>query len=284
MRESIKRWKVSLMFRILGVNESGYYRFIKRPKKTDRFLLTEIKAVIAEHPYNHNYGYKRVDERLRQKGTDVGWHIVRQEMKAAGLVQKKTVRPVSITKRNPDDKASRDIVKRNFYSQRINELCVMDITQIVLIDMTKLYLAILKDCCDGRIVYAIGDRMDVSLCLEVIKKAFDGVDVRGMILHTDRGGQFTSKDFQGELERRGIISSMGERGNCFDNARMESFIGIFKKEFLYQLGRQELTRDNVISGVFRYMNYYNCHRVNSFNEGGWPPEIFRQMLTSKLCR
>ncbi len=96
-----------------------------------------------------------------------------------------------------------------------------------------------------------------------------------MILHSDRGSQFTSGKFRAALKKYGAIQSMSGTGRCYDNARMESFFATLKKEKLYQIDTSTLTRDEVQSIIFRYINYYNLRRITSVNDG-LPPLVYRQ--------
>ena len=96
-----------------------------------------------------------------------------------------------------------------------------------------------------------------------------------MILHSDRGSQYTSQAFREALKKHGAIQSMSGVGRCYDNARMESFFATLKKEKLYPLGTESMTMAEVETVVYRYINYYNKRRVYSTN-GGWPPFVYRK--------
>ena len=96
-----------------------------------------------------------------------------------------------------------------------------------------------------------------------------------MILHSDRGSQFTSSEFCAVLKKYGSIQSMSGTGCCYDNARMESFFATLKKEKLYQIDTKTLTREEVKTIIFRYISYYNLRRITSVNNG-LPPQVYRQ--------
>lgn len=265
------------MIAVLEVSKSGFYGFCRRLKQTKICLLTEIKKVIEERDFNDNYGAERVYLALKAKGIKAGLARIKRVMKEAGLAIKKKIYKKALKREKPDGKASPDYLNRDFYAEKLYEKCVMDTTEFPCRE-GKIYIVAGKDCCDGFVDFVAGDRMDADLAVSLVRKICDGQDVAGMIIHTDRGGQFMSKKFQDELDSRSVISSMGARGNCYDNARIESFFAILKKELLYRIPWKLRTKEHVISLLFRYINYYNRYRINSFNRDGMPPLEFRKWL------
>ena len=155
-----------------------------------------------------------------------------------------------------------------------------DITEIPCSD-AKLYLAPILDCYDGSILgFKMDTHMKAELCVEAYENACVATGARGMILHSDRGSQFTSQLFRKSLANHGAVQSMSGVGRCYDNARMESFFATLKKEKLYQMDTTKLTSEEVKSIVFRYIYYYNLRRIYSTN-GGWPPLVYRQYYYNK---
>lgn len=150
-----------------------------------------------------------------------------------------------------------------------------DITEVSCAD-GKLYLAAVLDCFDGSIQgFQMASHMRAELCVEAFENACRKSGARGMILHSDRGSQFTSGKFRAALAKYGTIQSMSGPGRCYDNARMESFFATLKKEKLYQINTSTLTREEVRSVIFRYISYYNLRRITSVNDG-LPPLVYRQ--------
>ena len=99
-----------------------------------------------------------------------------------------------------------------------------------------------------------------------------------MLLHSDRGSQFTSAAFRACLAKYGAVQSMSGTGRCYDNARMESFFATLKKEKLYRINTRILPMEQVKSIIFRdIIVYYNSQRIYTANPGGWPPVTFRKM-------
>lgn len=101
-------------------------------------------------------------------------------------------------------------------------------------------------------------------------------NLQNIILHSDRGSQYTSEAFRGTLRKYGIIQSLSGTGHCYDNARMESFFATLKKEKLYRMPTYKMTREEVKTEIFRYVYvYYNRIRIYSRNPGYLPPAIYR---------
>jgi transposase InsO family protein len=152
----------------------------------------------------------------------------------------------------------------------------MDITEIPCKN-GKLYLAPVLDCYDGSIRgFKMDTNMKAELCVEAFKLACRRDGARGMILHSDRGSQFTSSIFRNTLAQYEAIQSMSSVGRCYDNARMESFFATLKKEKLYQMETTKMTTAEVKTVIYRYIYYYNLRRIYSTNDG-WPPITFRSM-------
>ena len=123
--------------------------------------------------------------------------------------------------------------------------------------------------------------MRAELCVEAFERACRSDNAGGMILHSDRGSQFTSNAFRTALTKQRAVQSMSGAGRCYDNARMESFFATLKKEKLYQLNTTRMTTDEVKTIIFLYIHYYNLRRIYSTNNG-WPPAVYRQMYYETL--
>ena len=271
---------------ILGVSVSGYYRWLGSVSVTDRdaLLLTRINEVLAEHPDNSNYGVNRVYLALAQRETPAGKARVRRVMRANGLLQRKKRHPNGITKADAAAQKSENLLKRNFHTDAPNKVWLTDITEIPCKD-GKLYVAPVLDCFDGKIVgLSMADHMRAELCIQAFTNACQSEKAKGMILHSDRGSQYTSYSFRDCLRKYGATQSMSGTGRCYDNARMESFFATLKKEKLYRMDTRKLTREVVKRIVFRYiMIYYNRIRIYTTNPNGWPPEHFRSSIASILA-
>ena len=264
------RWPVSAMCRVLQVSEQGYYYFLRRsdPAARDRLLMEQIHQCLREEPENANYGVRRIIWWLRlHRGYTGGSRRIYR------ICTKR--RPNGITREDRAAEKSENLIKQDFSASKPNEKMLTDITQIACAG-EKLYLAAVLDCFDGSIQgFQMAEHMRAELCVGAFEHACKKSGARGMILHSDRGSQFTSRKFRAALEQYGAIQSMSGTGRCYDNARMESFFATLKKEKLYPIDARTLTREEVQSVIFRYISYYNLRRITSVNDG-LPPLVYRQ--------
>lgn len=157
-------------------------------------------------------------------------------------------------------------LNREFHASKPSEKWVTDITYLPYGEK-MLYLSTIMDLFNNEILaYTISDKQDKALVLDTLKRACEGRDVSGCILHSDQGSQYTSYDFQEDAKKRGIITSMSRRGNCFDNAVIESFHSSLKSEEFSPLDRGKLTNHTVRKKIESYMYYYNyCRPFTKLN-------------------
>ncbi len=267
------------MCRVLGVSESGYYRSLKPTKRPARrqILLVKIKEIIAQFPENENYGARRIHLALLQKGGNISYSTVYRTMKQDGLLHKVKRHPNGITREDAKAQKSENLIARDFSADQPGQKWLTDITEVPCFD-GKLYVAPVFDCFNGEIVgLAMDENMRAELCVRAFENACKSCGARGMILHSDRGSQFTSAAFRASLSKYGAVQSMSGTGKCYDNARMESFFATLKKEKIYRINSKKLLMEQVKSIIFRYiMIYYNRQRIYTANPGGLPPVLFRR--------
>ena len=267
------------MCKVLNVSESGYYRWLKnRDKATRRQLLSAvIKDILNEHPDNSNYGVNRIQIALMQARIEVSRRTIYRAMKESGLLHRRR-RPHGITKATTEIQDKENIIKRDFSAEAPMKKLLTDITEIQCLD-GKLYVSPVMDCFSGEIVaLEMRDNMKKELCIDTVRQLKANCpNLKGAILHSDRGSQYTSEAFREELKKNGMIQSLSGTGHCFDNARMESFFATLKKEKIYQIAAYKLTREQVKSIVFRYIFiYYNRLRIYTHNPMGLPPVKYRE--------
>ena len=272
------------MCRVLLVSESGYYRWLKnREKPTSRQLLSvDIKEIIEEHPDNKNYGVNRIILGLAEKGITVSRSTVRRTMKENGWLHERRT-PHGTTKATTEIQEQENLIKRNFDSDEPVKKLLCDITEIQCSD-GKLYVSPIMDCFSGEILsLEMRDNMKKELCIDTVKQLRQaGYDLKNVILHSDRGSQYTSEAYRNTLKEYGMIQSLSGAGHCFDNARMESFFATLKKEKIYNIAAYKLTREDVKSIVFRYIFvYYNRIRIYTKNPAGTPPTVCRKRYEVK---
>lgn len=271
---------MSLLCRVLGVSEAGYYKHLRcaaQPLR-DATLLAQIHEILKQDPENANYGVRRIFLALRnQKGYTGGYQRILRLCRENNLMIHNKRHPNGITSADKEAQKAENLIKQDFSAESPNEKWLTDITEIPCRD-GKLYLAAVLDCFDGSIRgIQMEDNMRTELCVSAFENACLNDGARGMILHSDRGSQFTSTLFREALKRRGAVQSMSATGRCYDNARMESFFATLKKEKLYQINTLELSRTQVRSIVYRFIAYYNLRRVYTSNDG-WPPLVYRQQF------
>ena len=264
---------------VLGVSESGYYRYLKnkdKPRK-DELLSEAMKAILEEHPCNDNYGAPRMKQALEQRGFTAGLRKITRIMQLNGWLHTPRRRPKGLTKADPEAMASENLIKQDFGAEAPYKKLLTDITQIQCAN-GKLYISPILDCFNGEVLsLCMRDNMKKELCIDTVQ-ALRRYSVKDAILHSDRGSQYTSAAFRETLEAMNIRQSLSGVDHCYDNARMESFFATLKKELLYRIPTYRMTMEEVKTSVFRYVFiYYNQLRVYTGNPGGWPPAVFRRM-------
>ena len=273
------------MCKVLGVSESGYYRYIGNKDKPgkDKVLSVAIKEILDENPLNDNYGVPRIQMALEQRRIRAGKRRITRIMRENGWLHTKKRRPHGLTKADPQAMITENLIKQDFSANAPYEKLLTDITQIQCKN-GKLYISPILDCYNGEILSLImRNNMKKELCIDTVK-ALKKYPVNGAILHSDRGSQYTSDAFKEILKRMNIQQSLSGVAHCYDNARMESFFATLKKELLYRIHTYRMTMDDVKSAVFRYVfTYYNTIRIHTGNPYGWPPAVYSRMLTEQAA-
>ncbi len=259
-------YPVRMMCRLLHVSRSGYYAWRTRPEsaraRQDRELIPEIRRV---HQQSKGvYGSPRVYAELKAEGQRVGRNRVARLMRLERLKGCPKRRFRVTTQRDPRHPVAKNLLEQDFTADAPNQRWVADITYI----STKqgwLYLAVVMDLYSRRIVgWSMRDRMSRRLVVDALKMAVDARRPEGgLIHHSDRGGQYTSDDFRDELARHGIECSMSGSGNCYDNAVVESFFGILKRERVNRVRYR--TRAEARADLFDYIEvFYNRKRRHGY--------------------
>ena len=170
-----------------------------------------------------------------------------------------------------------NILNRDFYAAKPNEKWLTDVTEFkyyVGAEVRKIYLSAILDLYDRRIVsYRIGDSNNNPLVFETFDEAVKANPDAHPLFHSDRGFQYTSKIFQGKLIAANMRQSMSRVGRCIDNGPMEGFWGILKSEMYYL--RKFTSRDDLISAIERYLNFYNNKRYQQRLKCMTPMEFHR---------
>jgi len=256
----------------MNVSRSGYYASLKRPESTrskrQKDLLDKIRKT---HKDSFGiYGSPTITIEINRSGTSVSRGTIARIMRKNGIKSKVRKKFKVTTDSNHNLPVAENILNREFSASRQNQKWVSDITYIWT-DEGWLYLAGILDLYDGALV---GWAMDSRMTTELVKRALNGACIRrspepGLLLHSDRGVQYCSGEYQKEIAHRKFICSMSRKGNCWDNAPMESFWGKLKTEWLYD--RRFRTRIEAKQAVYEYIElFYNRVRLRSTN-GYVPP-------------
>ena len=279
-----RKGKIAFCCKMLGVSRQGFYRYLanrNRPWKYQR-LAEIMREICNEDQCNDTYGRMRMYQALQLKKPDgveiPGEKTVYRVMKKIGLTHHPKRKPNGITKADREAMKSDDLLKRNFHSDEPLKKCITDITEIKAKD-GKLYTSVIFDCFDLSVLgIAMSTNMKAELCVQTLDNAIASYPaLRGAILHSDRGAQYTSDLYRRAITRYGICQSMNSAGGrCHDNARCESMWARMKTELLYdRYDSERLTIEHLKSLVWRYfMSYWNNRRICSAN-GGLPPMVKR---------
>jgi transposase InsO family protein len=262
------------MCRVLEVKEGSYYAWRHRGESArsqlNVHLATSIKRIVAES--NRTYGSRRVTKALRQDGISVN------RKRVARLMIDHGIRPFQRKKANTYPKLSYidgdNVLNRRFRVTLPNSVWASDITNI----QTRegwLYLAVTIDLFSRRVVgWSMDRHRHGGLALEALSAALKSRKPHSFLHHSDRGTQFTSAEFFSLVSRNGGTCSLSRKGNCWDNAVVESFFATLKRE-LFQ-GKTFATRAEARAAVFSYIEgWYNRRRLHSYL-GYRSPEVFER--------
>ena len=256
---------VRTLCRVLDVSHSGYYAWCRRPASKrcveDSRLAAEVAAIFDEH--QRRYGSVRITSELRESGLRVGRHRVRRLMRQAALHVRRRRRWVRTTDSCHRYPVAPNRLARNFTVEAPNRVWAADITYLP----TKtgwLYLAVVLDLYSRAVVgWSMSRRIDGQLTVDALDAALLRRRVEpGLIAHSDRGSQYAATQYQQRLQQHGMLCSMSRKGDCWDNAVVESFFATLKLELL----GDDVFADHATAQrlVFEYIEaYYNRRRRHS---------------------
>ncbi len=254
-----------MMCSMLSVSPSGYYDWRDRPlslRAQENVLLADkIKTIFDEE--HSRAGAKRIAKRLKAESTQVSHHRVARIMRSNSWRAKAAKKFKATTNSNHKLPVALNLLQQNFFASKPNEKWVSDITYIWT-DEGWLYLAVVMDLYSRMVVgWSLSERMTSKLVIDALQMAiWQRKKPRGVIIHSDRGSQYCSHEYQELLADNGFICSMSKRGDCYDNASMESWNHSFKVEAIH--GEKFSTRAYAKNHVFDYIDvYYNRKRLHS---------------------
>lgn len=279
-----QEFPVVSMCRVLAVSESGYYAWRKRPEslhtREDARLTTQIQGVFVT--FRGVYGSPRIHAELQDQGWRCSRKRIARLMQENGMdARRKPFHPIT-TKSNPKHAVAPNLLQQDFTAERPNEKWTGDITYIPT-TQGWLYLAVILDVFSRRVVgWAMSVCCDELLVETALRMALARRRPEaGLLHHTDRGSQYTSRAYRQVLEQVKITVSMSGKGNCYDNAVTESFFGTVKDECVHRTVYQ--THEDARQSLFEYLEvFYNRQRRHS-SLGYLSPSAFEQQraLTAK---
>lgn len=264
----------------LGVSRSGYYKYLStRKQNKDKALKEQIDSIYKQR--RGIYGYRRIQAELfRQYGCKVNHKKVLRLMQNLGIkaiIRRKRSYITTSQSIVSEGRVADNLLNRDFVAQKPNKKWVTDVTQYRIGD-ERIFLSAIKDLCTLEIVaYHISSRNDNALVLETFKKAFEKQkDVTGLIVHSDQGYQYTSHAYHDMLPTVGAQISMSRRGNCLDNASIESFFSHLKTEALYPYSIRDI--QDAQRRIEDYIHFYNEERLQLKLKKLTPSEFRRQLV------
>ena len=264
--EHRKVWPVTVMCKVLGLSTSGYYAWRARPESpraaANRALLGDIARIHAESC--GTYGSPRIHAVLRGHGRRVGRSRIERLMRHAGIRGLAALpRRARTTDSRHDYPIAPNRLARHFNAARPNQVWLADLTYIPTGE-GWLYLAAILDMHTRKIVgWCMRQTLHAEIAIDALNMAIERQrPPPGLIHHSDRGIQYAAEAYRQVLAQSGISPSMSRKGNCWDNAPMESFFHTLKTERVHH--RVYATRDQARRDLFQYIEgFYNPHRLHS---------------------
>ncbi len=255
-------YRLDVLLRLDGMAKSTFYYNLSSIRRGDPDAMLKQRIKDLYHKHKGRYGYRRITFALQSEGIVVNHKKVERIMKEMGL--KAVIRVVRYHSYKGDvGKIAPDILKRDFRADRPLKKLTTDVSQAK-IGNIKCYISPVMDMFNGEILACdISRRPDLAQIRRMLNKLFRIGKNRldGAILHSDQGWQYQNKVFVQALERLGIKQSMSRKGNCLDNAMMESFFGSMKSELLYLNDYESM--EQFETDLKQYIHYYNHDRIKN---------------------
>jgi transposase InsO family protein len=258
----IKQHPVMVMCHVLQLSSSGYYGWLEHQPSAKQQRRQHILRAIG-HSYFESrriYGYRKVHQDLLEANIVCCEETVRRIMRDIGLYSRVRRKFVLTTDSNHSLAVAENLLDRDFTATTPNQKWVADITYIPT-SQGWLYLAAVMDLYSRRIVgWAMNKHIDSALVISAMNMALSQRRPETDLLHhSDRGSQYASDAFQDLLDNNGVVCSMSRKGDCWDNACMESFFGSLKTEWLGD--KKYKTRQEAKNDIFKYIElFYNRKR------------------------
>lgn len=279
-----KTYPISLQCQVLGVNRSGYYHYQanvanKLDDPVHLEMLEWVKRIAKAS--DDTYGSRRMKKAMNYLGYSISRNKARKLMREAEVQVRHRRKYKVTTNSNHKQPVFDNLLQRQFDVVEIDQVYAADVTYI----WTQegwLYLAVVIDLCSRKVVgWSMSSRMKAQLVCDAMKMAiWQRKPQAGLIHHSDRGSQYASKAFRQLLKAHGIQGSMSRKGNCWDNAVVESFFGSLKQERVHWRNYQ--TRYEAQQDILQYISvFYNNYRLHS-TLGYISPSEYERQLTEMM--
>lgn len=265
-----------MILKVLGIPRSTYYRWVKEGIQEQ---LSEVEEKLIElcKTTKYRYGHRKIKELLKKK-----YNMELNRNTVQRLMQKHNLQCRIKPKRKWKSQGEQQIIvpnllERNFFASKPNEKWVTDITYVQYGSIT-LYLATILDLYNNEVVaYKLYDHQQTPLVIDVLKEALKARNnPEGVIVHSDQGSVYTSYAYQNLLKENNLVGSMSRRGNCWDNAVIESFHSNLKSEEFQYVKHNSISLEEVRERIDNYMKYYNEDRIQEKLGYLAPKEFSRQ--------
>jgi len=282
MKELRLQYPLSLLCRMFGVSASGYHAWLTRPvsrrAREEGRVEMEIKA--AHKRTRETYGPERLQQELRAQGVEVGICRIRRIRKKLGLRCKQRRKFRATTDSRHNHPVAENLLNQGFETAMPNQVWVSDITYIPT-EEGWLYLAGHKDLFTGEIVgYALGNRITKHL---VSHSLFRAVAAKrpgpGLIHHSDRGSQYCAHEYRRLMDQFTMRVSMSRKGDCYDNAPMESFWGTLKNELIHHYRYK--TREQAIRQITEYIEVFYNRQRRQARLGYLSPAVYERQFYAR---
>jgi putative transposase len=283
MKELRLHYPLPHICQVLNVSASGYYAWVDRPlskwAREEGRLEVEIRA--AHKRTRQVYGAEKLQRDLAEHDIRVGICRIKRIRRKLGIRCKQKRKFKATTNSRHTLPVAENILEQQFKVAAPNKVWVSDITYVPT-DEGWLYVAAHKDLFTADIVgYAMGERLTRNLVSQSLFKAIAAKrPLEGLIHHSDRGSQYCSHEFRNILEQYGLTASMSRKGNCYDNAPMESFWGTLKQELVHH--RRYRTRQEAIRDITEYIEIFYNRQRRQARLGFLSPVVYEQRYYAGL--
>ena len=283
LTEEYPDYPVSRLCKLGHIARASYYKWKNRQDNENdalnEHIAKEIEKIHDEHP---DMGYRRIRDTLEHD-----YNINVNDKRILRICRKKKIQSIIKHRYNCCTKPASDpayiaenVLNREFHADALNEKWVTDVSEFKYGTgedkaKGKIYLSVILDLCDRRpVAYVYSDHNDNPLVFRTFDKALAKNPGARPIFHSDRGYQYTSKEFRQKIINAGMTQSMSRVAHCIDNGPMEGFWGIMKREMYYT--RKFRTKDDLIQAIEKYLDYYTTTRVQR-NLGVLTPFEYHKM-------